>query len=384
MRILKPYKLMLFDNNTFRVLFVALMSAWIGGCAHTIKYDSYVGESGAIPAKANITFKFNEQNLEPKLKNRKTKQSIIETVTKDLEENLFSSYGNTIDAIIFIDKISYEKKRLIGQYVADSGFGLWLLGLLTDSPYDGIAGSLALTVSVFLPRWEYNVESNTALEIRKNDKLVGRYRSTGESSNIIYWLSSASDKDLYSESLKQAFENIKKQTINDKQTIIATISKKGSSQFEILDTGDNRLIRITDTKLYETMKINIGVLDLDAVGISVTEGLGLSHRLRFELINTGRFTVLEREQMNEILLEQGFQQTGCTTTECVVQAGRILNVDDMVAGSVSKLGDIYSIQLRLVDVQTGEITREIVVDMKGTIGEILTKGMKNAAFKIAH
>ena len=56
----------------------------------------------------------------------------------------------------------------------------------------------------------------------------------------------------------------------------------------------------------------------------------------------------------------------------------------MVAGSVSKLGDIYSIQLRLVDVQTGEITREIVVDMKGTIGEILTKGMKNAAFKIAH
>ncbi|NIV04449.1 hypothetical protein GWN26_14740 [Candidatus Saccharibacteria bacterium] len=37
-----------------------------------------------------------------------------------------------------------------------------------------------------------------------------------------------------------------------------------------------------------------------------------------ELFNTGKFRVLERAKMKEILKEQGFQQTGCVSTAWVV------------------------------------------------------------------
>ena len=45
--------------------------------------------------------------------------------------------------------------------------------------------------------------------------------------------------------------------------------------------------------------------------------------IRTELINTHRFIVIERAQMDSILKEQGLQQTGCTDQECAVKAGRL-------------------------------------------------------------
>jgi curli biogenesis system outer membrane secretion channel CsgG len=65
-------------------------------------------------------------------------------------------------------------------------------------------------------------------------------------------------------------------------------------------------------------RIPIAVLELNAEGISPSESRIISDRLRIDLFRTGKFTVLEREKMNEILQEQGFQHTGCTTNDCAV------------------------------------------------------------------
>ena len=43
--------------------------------------------------------------------------------------------------------------------------------------------------------------------------------------------------------------------------------------------------------------------------------------------------------MEDILKEQGFQQTGCTSDECVVEVGKIIGVQQMVGGSISKVGN---------------------------------------------
>jgi hypothetical protein len=45
--------------------------------------------------------------------------------------------------------------------------------------------------------------------------------------------------------------------------------------------------------------------------------------------------------MEKILAESSFQQTGCTSSECAVQIGKILNVKHMIVGSLSKLMDTY-------------------------------------------
>jgi curli biogenesis system outer membrane secretion channel CsgG len=78
--------------------------------------------------------------------------------------------------------------------------------------------------------------------------------------------------------------------------------------------------------------------------------------LRTELVNTERFVVVDRANMDKLLAEAGFQQlSGCTEAECAVQMGKLLNVQQMVVGSVSKLMDTYYITVNLVEVETGKI-----------------------------
>ena len=71
-------------------------------------------------------------------------------------------------------------------------------------------------------------------------------------------------------------------------------------------------------------KITIAVLELNPAGVSSVEAQIFSDRLRTDLFNTGNFIVLEREKVNEILSEQGFQTSGCTTNECAVEIGKLI------------------------------------------------------------
>jgi TolB-like protein len=130
-------------------------------------------------------------------------------------------------------------------------------------------------------------------------------------------------------------------------------------------------------------KINIAMMDLEAHGISENESHSLANRLRGELVKTGTFTIVERGKMNEILNEQGFQQSGCTSDECAVEVGRLLNVKQIATGSVGKVGSIYTVSIRLIDVQSGEIINTVNEDCGCPIEQVLTKSMRNAALKLS-
>jgi len=128
---------------------------------------------------------------------------------------------------------------------------------------------------------------------------------------------------------------------------------------------------------------NIAVLDLDAMGISAAEAQFLSDRLRTELFETGAFQVVEREKMQEILKEQGFQKTGCTSIECAVEIGQLLNVSEMVAGNIGKIEEVYSISLRIIKVETGAIIKTATRDFRGKLSEVLTDVIPIVAAELA-
>ena len=93
-------------------------------------------------------------------------------------------------------------------------------------------------------------------------------------------------------------------------------------------------------------KLQIAVIDLSNTGgLSQQESVTLTNRLRSMLVQTNTFIVLERGKMEGILQEQGFQQTGCTSTECVVEMGKLLNVQKIISGSIGKVGKIYTIDI---------------------------------------
>ncbi len=108
---------------------------------------------------------------------------------------------------------------------------------------------------------------------------------------------------------------------------------------------------------YSQGKLSIAVMELDGKGVSETDLAGLSDQLRTELFQTGKYDVIERSRMNEILVEQGFQQSGCTNTECAVEIGQMIGVRKIVVGSINKVGTIYTASIRMVDVGTAKIDK---------------------------
>lgn len=54
------------------------------------------------------------------------------------------------------------------------------------------------------------------------------------------------------------------------------------------------------------------------------------------LVNSGRFSVIERERLNAILQEQGFQLTGQVNPDDVLEIGRMAGVDYLITGSLTR------------------------------------------------
>jgi len=101
--------------------------------------------------------------------------------------------------------------------------------------------------------------------------------------------------------------------------------------------------------------LNVAVMDLAPQNVSAGDAGVISDILRSELVKVGTLNVLERQNMQKILAEHAFQQTGCTSEECAVKLGKLLNVQRMIAGSLGKLGDQYYVNARIVDIQTGKV-----------------------------
>ena len=123
----------------------------------------------------------------------------------------------------------------------------------------------------------------------------------------------------------------------------------------------------------------IAVIDFEGNDISPSEARALTDRLRGELVGSSRFTIVERGKMEEILKEQAFQQTGCVSSECAVEVGKLLSVENIIIGSISRVGSINSVTAKVVSVESGEIIRSTVYDHSGDIGGLLTQGMRKVA-----
>ncbi|MDD5343814.1 MAG: CsgG/HfaB family protein [Smithella sp.] len=131
-------------------------------------------------------------------------------------------------------------------------------------------------------------------------------------------------------------------------------------------------------------QINIAVNDLSGKGIDQATAAIISDRLRSELISTGVFNVMERNEMTNVLKEQGFQESGaCDEASCLVKVGQLLGVERMVAGTVGQIGTLYTLSLRMINVATGQIIFTVNEDYEGEIKGVLSETVGNAAQKLA-
>ena len=167
----------------------------------------------------------------------------------------------------------------------------------------------------------------------------------------------------------------------DYQPAILNLKKVKEKTSNSIEPDNPNLIK--ENGSYIGKKNNVAILNLNPINISNANALAFTHRLQSELFRIGRFYLIEREKMQEILEEQGFQQTGCTSSECLVEAGKLLNVEQIIGGSISNVGSVYSIELRLINVETGKIVGIATEDINGSVEYVLLEGIKKVALKIS-
>lgn len=133
--------------------------------------------------------------------------------------------------------------------------------------------------------------------------------------------------------------------------------------------------------LPETEKLEtVAIQNLEARGISENEAATLTDVLRNNIMNTGKYQVMERNEMESILKEQAFQQSGaCSDEACIVEMGQVLGIEKIIAGSIGRVGKAYSINIRIISVQTGKITNSVSHNYTGPIENLLTSEMNVVA-----
>jgi len=125
----------------------------------------------------------------------------------------------------------------------------------------------------------------------------------------------------------------------------------------------------------------VAIIDFEGIGITESEARALTQRLTSEIVEIGKFTVVERSEMKRLLDEQKFQYSGCVDVSCAVEIGKLLGAKSMVVGTISKLGNSYSVDSRLIDVKTAENYVSANYTTTKDLGDVLN-GMRNIAYKI--
>ncbi len=116
----------------------------------------------------------------------------------------------------------------------------------------------------------------------------------------------------------------------------------------------------------------VAITGLDSRGVTGNDVSVISDNLATQLQQSGKFRVMERSQMDKILREQNFQlSVGCEDNQCAVEIGKLLGIDRIVVGSVGLVGSTYSLNLRLVDVGTGEALQTSSRNRRGSIDDVL-------------
>ena len=129
-------------------------------------------------------------------------------------------------------------------------------------------------------------------------------------------------------------------------------------------------------------KIPIAVLDFEGKGISQLEASTLTDRLRSYLVEAGNFAVVERGKMDAVLKEQGFQLTGCVSSECAVEVGQLLGVRRMITGGIGKIGKTFTLDARVIDIESGQIIETASLDFSGEIDGLLGE-IRKIALKLS-
>lgn len=122
----------------------------------------------------------------------------------------------------------------------------------------------------------------------------------------------------------------------------------------------------------QTASRSVAVLPFSNNAVDSIISREISDAITSELSHSTKVRILDRFQAQASLESKGFGTGGsCQASDCAIEAGRLLSVQDVLIGSVGKLGDSYSISARIVDAHTGLVIASALEATTSTLDTVV-------------
>ncbi|MCX5781973.1 MAG: PorV/PorQ family protein [Elusimicrobia bacterium] len=127
-------------------------------------------------------------------------------------------------------------------------------------------------------------------------------------------------------------------------------------------------------------KENIAVYDLKTENVPSYIVKVASNLLRLEIIDSGVFNVVDRENIEKITSEYQTQLSGLTDQEQTVQTGKLLNARYIITGSIEDVDGQYFVLANMIDVESGKIIKSMAEKSENI--DNIRQACKNIAWKM--
>jgi len=196
-------------------------------------------------------------------------------------------------------------------------------------------------------RWKEEKENKGKGSKEKKDKNDGENKDKDKEK-----------KEKNGESNDDKFKKWKNETLDDKLKRLRE-EKKNKTTVGNKDSKESKEKReisgVLDVKDFPASKMEIAVMYMASENITPSVVEIVTELLRNNLINSGKYKVIEKFDMDKVIREK-YRDAGCANPECAIEVGKALNMQEVVVSSVNKIGSKYIINSIMLDVSSGNTT----------------------------
>ncbi len=232
-------------------------------------------------------------------------------------------YGNLFLVTETLTESDLNPKKLESRYGDFAKQGIYLAGKqYTDAKVEknGTVSSLSISIS----------------------------NSNGNVTATMYDWERYKDISYVGQKLSQEQNKVKVQTPSQ---ISNTVTIRKGSIIEELEDMANKLVQAKAG----TSKPSFAFLALSTDYKNTLVENYVTDALTEAMFNTGKIKIIERANLETILDEQKFQSSGLVNEENVKSIGMIAGADFVCYGTLKDLEDSFTVNARVVDVETGEL-----------------------------
>ena len=129
-----------------------------------------------------------------------------------------------------------------------------------------------------------------------------------------------------------------------------------------LDTA----IRETATQMETRIPSGTMVAMVSVASPSTAFSTQVLTRLESAIVSNGKLVVVDRANLDKVRAEQGFQLSGEVDDESAKSIGKLLGAGAIVTGSLTDLGDVYSLTLKAINMETATVAVSYLADLTKT------------------